>query len=145
MKKIIITEKQFEFIENNKAYAENNSAEVFNKETRKFIYCLIKNEKDNISDYWSINGIKKGDFFRVLKQYGVIEEIDNGEIIVPKKNFDKKIERIYYEFFGNEKPGLVMTEDEGGIGGGTSCSSVGGSYEAPVFGIQRRKIGRVEK
>lgn len=143
MKKIIITEEQLEFIKDNKSYTENNSYEVFNKEARKFIYCIIKDEKDNISDYWRINGIKKGDFARYLKKFDVINELDGGEIIVPKKNFDKKIKRIYYEIFGDEEPGLIMTEDEGGMAGGTSCSSVGGSYEVPVFGLQRRKIASV--
>jgi hypothetical protein len=145
MKKIIITEEQFNFINNNKEYIVNNSVSIFNSEIRNFIYCIIKHENNNISDYWKINGIKNGDLFRLLKKYNIIEETIDGEILVPKKNFDKKINRLYYDFFEDENPGIVMTEDDGGAGseGGASCSSVGGDYEMPVFGLQRRRLSNM--
>jgi hypothetical protein len=147
--KIIITEEQLDFIEKNKAYSENNSLEVFDKEVRKFLYCLISDDIKNISDYWSINGIKKGDLFRELEKYGIVTELEDHKLIVPKKNFDKKIKRVYYEFFEEEDPGLVIKEDEGGDGGmvcggeigdGATSASNSGSYETPLFGVQRRKI-----
>lgn len=147
MRKIIIKEEQLDFIKNNQAHVKNNSLEVFNKEIRSFLHCILTDSNENISDYWRINGIKKGDLFRLLKRYGIIIEIEQdtsgdetqgnkSKILVPKHNFSKKVDRLYYELFDDFEPGLVMTED----GEGTSCSSVGGSFEAPLFGIQRRKI-----
>lgn len=145
MRKIIIKEEQLDFIQDNQAYIRNNSLEIFNKEVRTFLHCLLTDNSESISDYWRINGIKKGDLYRILKKYDIIKEInepenETHEILIPKNNFDKKVSRVYYELFNDEnEPGLVMTEDGEGDGG-TSCSSVGGSFEAPLFGIQRRKF-----
>lgn len=136
MKKIIITESQLDMIKNNQHYVENNNVEVFKTEIKSFLYNIITDQKEKISDYWGINGISKLDLFRMLKKYKIVEENGNGEILVPKKNFDRKINRLFYEIFENDTPDMVMKEDDGG----TSCSSVGGSYEIPLFSVQRRKI-----
>ena len=136
MKKIIITESQLDMIKNNQHYVENNNVEVFKTEIKSFLYNIITDQKEKISDYWGINGISKLDLFRMLKKYKIVEENGNGEILVPKKNFDRKINRLFYEIFENDTPDMVMKEDDGG----TSCSSVGGSYEMPLFSVQRRKI-----
>ena len=136
MKKIIITENQLDMIKNNQHYVENNNVEVFKTEIKSFLYNIITDQKEKISDYWGINGISKLDLFRMLKKYKIVEENGNGEILVPKKNFDRKINRLFYEIFENDTPDMVMKEDDGG----TSCSSVGGSYEMPLFSVQRRKI-----
>jgi hypothetical protein len=136
MKKIIITESQLDMIKNNQHYVENNNVEVFKTEIKSFLYNIITNQKEKISDYWGINGISKSDLFRMLKKYKIVEENVNGEILVPKKNFDRKINRLFCEIFENDTPDMVMKEDDGG----TSCSSVGGSYEMPLFSVQRRKI-----
>lgn len=136
MKKIIITESQLDMIKNNQHYVENNNVEVFKTEIKSFLYNIITDQKEKISDYWGINGISKLDLFRMLKKYKIVEENGNGEILVPKKNFDRKINRLFYEIFENDTPDMVMKEDDGG----TSCSSVGGSYETPLFSVQRRKI-----
>ena len=136
MKKIIITESQLDMIKNNQHYVENNNVEVFKTEIKSFLYNIITDQKEKISDYWGINGISKSDLFRMLKKYKIVEENGNGEILVPKKNFARKINRLFYEIFENDTPDMVMKEDDGG----TSCSSVGGSYEMPLFSVQRRKI-----
>lgn len=136
MKKIIITESQLDMIKNNQHYVENNNVEVFKTEIKSFLYNIITDQKEKISDYWGINGISKSDLFRMLKKYKIVEENGNDEILVPKKNFDRKINRLFYEIFENDTPDMVMKEDDGG----TSCSSVGGSYEMPLFSVQRRKI-----
>lgn len=148
MKKILITEDQLDFLQKNKGYAENNSIEVFNTEVRDFLYNMMKHEFDKVSDYWSINGLKKSEVAKALKKYQVFNETEDGEILVPKKNFERNVNRVYYELFGDQEPGLVISEEgEGGaIGGGTSASSVGGSYEQPLgFPVQRRKIANVGK
>ena len=147
MSTIIITESQFDFIKNNDSYTENNTLEVFTKEVKNFLYHVLKKDFDSISDYWRINGLNRTEVYKELKRFGVVIESKEGEVSVPKRNFDRKVERVYYSLFKDEEPGLIMTEDEGAAGGesfgGTSCSSVGGSYEQPVFGVQRRKIHKV--
>ena len=151
MKRIIITEEQLDFIKDNKAYTENNTSEVFNKEVRNFIYNLTKGDVGDISDYWRINGVTKREIYDELIKYKVIKVIDN-EVITPKKNFDNKIDRVYYEIFGDQEPGLVISEDDGGGGagdgafGGATTASSSGSYETPIFGEPlRRKFASLAK
>lgn len=142
MKKVIITEEQLGYFKDNKAYVENNSSEIFNKEVRKFIYNIIKGNIGDISDYWRINGIKKSKLFRILSSNNIIKDTDDG-ILVPKRNFDKKVDRVYYGLFGDQEPGLIMTEDDGGgdASAGATTASNSGSYEVPLFGQPiRRKI-----
>ena len=152
MKKIVITEDQLDYLKDNKGYTENNTSEVFNKEVRNFIYNLMKGEVSDISDYWRINGVSKSDVYKALTRYKIIKVIDN-EVLVPKKNFDNKVNRAYYEIFGDQEPGLVISEDDGGMGGisdgaigGATTASSSGSYETPVFGEPlRRKFANIAK
>ena len=72
MKKIIITESQLDMIKNNQHYVENNNVEVFKTEIKSFLYNIITDQKEKISDYWGINGISKLDLFRMLKKYKII-------------------------------------------------------------------------
>ena len=148
MKTIIINENQVDFIKSNKKYIENNSAKIFNKEVRNFIYNLINGEISTISDYWRINGIKKNELFDKLKKYGIITIGENEKILIPKKNFDNKINRLYYELFPEQEPGLIISEDDGGgagfggdagAGDGATTSSSSGSYEIPIFGKPIRR------
>lgn len=149
MKRIIISENQLNYLRDNNGYSENNSSEIFNKEVRNFLYCLMKDEKDNISDYWGINGITKIELFKKLKRYGILNKTEDGGILVPKKNFDKRVDRVYYELFDNADPNMLISEDDGGSDsvsdGGTTTFSVGGSYEVPIAPIQRRKITNLMK
>lgn len=143
MKTIIINEEQLDFIKRNQDYTKNNSLEIFKYEIKQFLYYIMTNKTDDISEYWQVNGIKKGDLFRLLKRYNIITVDDiNKEIKVKKKNFDKNISRLYYELFDNTPNNIIVEDGEGDMGGGTSCSSVGGSYEIPLFGLQRRKIAK---
>ena len=137
--KIIITENQLDYIKKNKGYVENNSSEVFNREVRLFIYNLINKSVVDISDYWIINGIKKSELYNILKKYRVIID-DDEKILVPKKNFDNKINRIYCEIFPEQEPGLIISEDDGGSAGDGATSAMNsGSYETPLFGKPIRR------
>lgn len=127
------------------AYLNNNSLENFEKEIKMFLFNVLKKEYSQISDYWGLNGLKKSEVYKLLKKYNIIETIDD-EIKIPKKNFEKKVKRLYYEIFGYEDPTMIVTEDgEGGgdFAGGTTCASVGGSYETPLFAVQRRKFSKI--
>lgn len=137
MRKIIITEDQLDYIKSNKPLIENNSSEIFNKEVRHFIYNLLNKNLDEISDYWRINGLKKSEIFNKLKRYGIIEIKSDDEILVPKKNFNNKINRLYFELFPEQEPGLIISEDDGGgdnVGNGATSAMNSGSYEVPLFG-----------
>lgn len=140
MKKIIITEQQLDTI---LAKKENNPIELFKKEVKNFIYCLLTDNSE-FSDYWRINNLKKKDVYKKLIKYRIIEIINN-EIKVPKKRFDKKIIRLYYEIF-NEEPGFIISEDDGGMvaTGDSPAGSIAansGSYETPLSGgVIRKKI-----
>lgn len=149
MKTIIINENQVDFIKANKKYIENNSTKIFNKEIRNFIYNLITGEISTISDYWRINGIKKNELFEKLKKYNIITIDENNKILIPKKNFNNKIDRLYYELFPEQDSGLIIAEEDGGIAGGESAfggatsASSSGSYEIPIFGKPiRRKLAK---
>lgn len=143
MKKIIITESQLEHIKTAKVKYENNSQTVFNREIRRFIYNLINKDVSKISDYWLINGFKRKEVYGYLKKYDIISNDENGDIVVPKKNFDRKVVRLYNELFPTEEPGLLISEDEGGMAvGGATTAMNSGSYETPLFSKPlRRKIG----
>lgn len=105
---------------------ENKNYENFNNEIRNFIYNIITNNSNNISDYWGLNGLKKSLIFRKLKSYGIIVKIDD-EFKAKKNNFDNKIKWLYNELFSDETPAMIMSEDGEGLGG-TSTGSVGGDY-----------------
>ena len=149
-KRIIITENQLEAIKNHIDASSNNNIDIFKKEVKLFLHALLTNNSiKDTSDYWIVNGINKNYLKKLLTdKYNVIQKTETGEYVIPKKNFDKKVDRLYYELFQDIEPVELMHEDEGGaggvggeVGGGTTTFSVGGSYEQPIFGVQRRKIG----
>ena len=152
-KRIIITEEQLEFIKKHIDTSKNNNVDLFKKEVKVFLHALLTNGSvKDTSDYWIVNGINKNYLKKLLvDKYKIVEKNETGEFMIPKRNFDKKISRLYYELFQDTEPVELMREDDGGgaaggesggeVGGGTSTSSVGGSYEQPIFGVQRRKIG----
>lgn len=142
MRKIIITEKQkkllFEHVN------QNNNLAVFNKEAKLFIAYVIRGDENKISDYWGLNGFTKSEVVRRMERFGIIKKVD-GEIKCPKYNLDRKIRVLYTDLFPNDDPDMIVHEEGGAMGsastGMATTSSVGGSYESPLAGIQRRKIG----
>lgn len=130
-KKIYITENQLEMIK------KNSSLEIFEKEVRKFLYNLITNSNEKISEYWQLNGISKQKLLSTLFGYYIIQkDKETNEIKVPKYNFERKVKRMYYEIFPN-KPVTIMHEDGEGA---TTCDGSSGAFEQPVFQMQRRKF-----
>lgn len=57
---------------------------------------------------------------------------------IPKKNFDKKIKRLYSKFFEVNIPSSQKINEDGE--GGVTNASSSGQFSQPVFPIQRRKI-----
>lgn len=144
MKTFILSEAQMQHLKDRNDYVKNNSVENFRKEVKMFLYNILKGESSQISDYWTLNNLKKSEVYKLLKKYNIIISVGD-EVKIPKKNFDIKVKRLYYEIFGYEEPIAIVSEDGEGGGelGGTSCSSVGGSYEAPLFAVQRRKFSKI--
>lgn len=76
------------------------------------------------------------------------ESVYSVQYNVPKKNFEKKIHRLYSKLYENE---VIEEDGEGSVGGGGSISAgLGGAtnsnisaaamYDAPFGGVQRRKF-----
>lgn len=132
MKKIRITEEQLNIIE----LALNQSTpsfEVFLKEVKLFLYGALSTDGGQIkSDFFKMNGLSNRDVLNKLFRFGIIEKMPENKIAVPKKNFDRKVNRFYYDLFPEDD----LIEEEVG-----SAGSVGGSFEAPfTFSPIRRKI-----
>lgn len=142
MKKIIITERQKKILSEH--INQNNNFDVFSKEAKLFIAYIIRGDENKISDYWGINGFTKSEVVRRMERFSIVKKND-GEIKCPKYNFDKKIRVLYTDMFPNDDPDMLVHEEGGGAMGDASAgmattSSVGGSYEQPLAGIQRREI-----
>ena len=132
MKVIIITEDQADSIKNN--INQNNNLDVFRKEVRLFLYNIISGNISEMSDYWKINGIKKGDLYRKLRSYNIFIESEDDKIKIPKNNFDVRVKRLYYELFPDDDSEILISEDDGGgAGDGATTASSSGSYEANLF------------
>ena len=87
---ILINEEQADIIKKSIAYNKNEGVSIFMSEIKNFLYNIMKGESKSTSDYWKLNGVKRGDLYRKLKSYGIITEVEDGKIKVPKKNFETK-------------------------------------------------------
>ena len=78
--------------------------------------------------------------FSKLKTFNIVIDKD-GELLVPKKNFENKIKRLYNELFPSEEPGLIISEDDGGgmCSDGATTAISSGSYEGPLSNKPLRK------
>ena len=132
---ILINEEQADIIKKSVVSNQNEGVSVFMSEVKNFLYSIMKGESKSTSDYWKLNGIKRVDLYRKLKSYGIITEVEDGEIKVPKKNFEAKVNRLYYEIFPEDDDNIIISEDDGGgeAMGGTTSAMSSGPYEAPLF------------
>lgn len=111
----------------------------------------------DIDDYLKEHGLDKTVLLDKLMEKGIVEKdtkiIDiNGKdkfsitYKVISRNFERKMRRLYTTFFEkNEIKESVITEEEGGMGGGATSCSDSGQYVAPFGKPQRRKIYVTEK
>lgn len=63
---------------------------------------------------------------------------------VPKKNFDRKLKRLYIRLFERNVPQTEVVSEDGETSGATG-SDASGQYSQPVFGMQRRDIYNVKE
>ena len=141
---IIITEKQFKFLKES-VESQKPTEEEFVKQVKMFLYNILsagKNSTPTISpktktnDFWKMNGLNNTEVLNKLKRFGITEYDDGLDgYRVPKKNFDRKVSRLYYDLFPEQEE--LITEDGegmamGGDGGVVTAGSAGGSFEAPL-------------
>ena len=125
---------------------------------KAFLKQLLINPIDvNIDDYLERHGVNKNDLLNELLNRGIIEketDIDDKSgkdkfvvtYKVPKKNFERKVRRLYSYLFEND---YKLNEININEDGATSCGSVmqggglnpdAGQYTTPIGKVQRRKI-----
>lgn len=118
---------------------------------------LMSPSSANIDDYLLDNGLTKNNLLKLLVDYNIIEKdteiktIDNSDKFilsykVPKKNFERKIKRLYYFLFEkNEIASLNNLFEDGATSCGSAMQCGGsnpdsGQYVSPLGKVQRRKI-----
>jgi len=131
--------------------AQKISRDEFIKEVKSFLYEMLSNNHTiNKGNFWGLNGLRNSEVLNKLLRFGLVERKlelseDTGlteiKLMVPKKNFERKVDRLYYDMFPEQE--LVTEDGEGGgdMGGVNTCSSVGGSFEIPFMSPINRKIG----
>lgn len=160
MKTIIITESQLNYIKSS-IEDEITYYKFFNK-VKKFICDLLNDPINaNVDDIFANMGINKQKMVDKLINRNVIirkekiKELSDGDgnmvskmIIsydVPKKNFRRKMKRLYSDIFENKN---VINEDEGcacngatgGVASGATSTINNAIYDTPFGKVQRRKI-----
>lgn len=105
-------------------------------------------------------GYTRGKLLQYLLRYNIVEKdekiIDTDEngnpkaatmkvkFKVPKKNFDRKLKRLYIRLFERNVPQTEVVSEDGEASGATG-SDASGQYSQPVFGMQRRDIYNVKE
>jgi hypothetical protein len=129
---------------------------------KKFLHDLLVDPVNaKPSDVLSSNGLTRYRLIHYLVNYGIVEKDEklvdsdeNGEpknvtmkvrYKVPKKNFDRKLKRLYIRLFEKNIPTHEHVVSEDGECGGATGSDASGQYSQPLFGIQRREIYNVEE
>lgn len=137
---------------------------AFNYAVRRFLSMLLKDPANAMpEEELSTRGLTRGRMIRILINNGllikdskIVDQDENGNLVtatmdvkfrVPKKNFERKLKRLYIKLFeknlppvnGNVEEVQPMEIEEDG--GATSANvSAAGSFVQPVFPIVRRKL-----
>lgn len=125
---------------------------------KSFLKQLLVNPIDvNIDDYLERHGVNKNKLLSELLNRGIIEKEtnindENGKdkfvvtYKVPKKNFERKVRRLYsYLFENNEMTVNTLFKEDGATSCGSAMQGGGlnpdaGQYTTPIGKVQRRKI-----
>lgn len=131
----------------------------FNSNIKQFLHDLLIDPVNAQVPYvFQLHGYNRSRLLMNLKREGIViknerisDKDENGEpktatmmvkYSVPKKNFDRKLKRLFIKMFERNLPQRqteVNEDGEGGaMGGATSCDS-SGQFVQPVFPMQRRK------
>lgn len=166
--KIYITESKYDALHE---AIEKPSFFTFFEEMKSFIYALLTHPSQaQLSFKMKVNGLNKQSLIKTMIKRGIIEqdstigetenEIGQTHAVlktvyrVPKKNFVRKMKRLYAQLFDkdsylNDEQDVMISEDEGGemgFGGATSANvSADAMYDVPFGKVQRRKIYNTKK
>lgn len=151
---------------------EKPSFFTFFEEMKGFIYALLTHPSEaSLSFKMKANGLDKSRLIKMMIRRGIIEqdstigetenEIGQTQAViktvyrVPKKNFVRKMKRLYAQLFDKDSylndSDDMISEDECcgadmGFGGATSSNiSSAAMYEVPFGKVQRRKIYNTKK
>lgn len=131
---IKITSNQLQILKESFEVSKNINEEQFEKEVKLFLHNYLTNVQQN--NFWKLNGLVNSDVLRLLGRFSVVIKNEDGQIMIPKKNFERKVQRLYWHLFSDND---IITED----GEGNTAGGVGGSFEAPFGGIQRRNFSNI--
>lgn len=163
-RKIYINESQIRLIE--MSQEEVTYYQFFNHLKHYLKELLTDPNNAKPGDLFTTHGYSSGELLKKMLDRGLINRKENIKELpyepngdkeakyivkysVPRKNFEKKMRRLYLEMFPNDvNENTVITEDGEG-GGATSCGSVmqgggtnpdAGQFITPISPIQRRKF-----
>lgn len=147
---IVIDESVLESLQDEYRMTEHR----FNNNVKKFLHDLLVDPINaDVSFLMKANGYDRNSFIKVLRDAGLLtskqhinDKDENGQpktatmkvkYLVPKKNFNRKLKRLYISLFEKNLP---INEEEGGgaMGGATSADS-SGQFSQPLFSPIRRK------
>lgn len=152
-----------EDMENRMKEASAPTEYQFRVKVRQFLYNLLVNPSEaTVPDIFSMAGYTRSKLVKTLMDNKVIERSqklvdtdENGEprmaamkvrYMVPKKDFDRKLKRVYIKMFERNVPDESIAEDAGCgacADGGATSASCSGQYSQPIFGVQRKMIANV--
>jgi len=131
--------------------------EKFFNGVKKFLSCLLSDPVNaDTSERFKAHGLDRNKLIGILKEKGILskrqrinDKDENGDFkpatmrvkyMVAKKDFERKLKRLYIELFEKNKP---INEEEGGSVGTTNSDS-SGQFITNAFPIIRRKIDETD-
>ena len=129
----------------------------FNNNIKKFLSDLLADPVNAKPSFLLLrNGLTRSRLLRLMSNIGMIERDDkisdtdeNGQpktatmmikFRVPKKNFDRKLRKLWIRLFERNLPERKHTEELNEDGEGAVSADASGQFSQPVFSMQRRKM-----
>lgn len=129
----------------------------FNNNIKKFLSDLLADPVNAKPSFLLLrNGLTRSRLLRLMANIGMIERDDkisdkdeNGQpktatmmvkFKVPKKNFDRKLRKLWIRLFERNLPERKRTEELNEEGEGATAANASGQFSQPLFSIQRRKM-----
>lgn len=129
----------------------------FNNNIKKFLSDLLADPVNAKPSFLLLrNGLTRSRLLRFMANIGMIERDDkisdkdeNGQpktatmmvkFRVPKKNFDRKLRKLWIRLFERNLPERKRTEELNEEGEGATAANASGQFSQPLFSIQRRKM-----
>lgn len=159
-KVIVITEETASIVRDELTMTEYK----FNSAVKKFLHdILVDPINAEVPTIFKFNGFNKSKLLKYLigtdlvrKEQTIHDKDENGEPVtatmkvkynVPKKNFDRKLKKLFIKLFEKNVPEIQrsekeeLTEDgEGCCDMGTTNASSSGQFNSKVFPMQRRQM-----